>query len=120
MDKGGGHHVLTTRLIGAAAGAGLALIAGFGIAGAQESDLEAQIAELTSAIDIAWLQICRDPVVTHWAWGDGFLSAYAADIQLGDNGFIDLAGSKLRDVAAARVDTVMRVGYRLTEPREAA
>jgi Amt family ammonium transporter len=33
------------------------------------------------------------PVVTHWAWGDGFLSAYASDIQFGDNGFIDFAGS---------------------------
>lgn len=33
------------------------------------------------------------PVVTHWAWGDGFLSAYASDIQFGDNGMIDFAGS---------------------------
>jgi Amt family ammonium transporter len=33
------------------------------------------------------------PVITHWAWGDGFLSAYAGDIQFGDNGFIDFAGS---------------------------
>ena len=34
------------------------------------------------------------PIVTHWAWGgDGFLSAYAGDIQFGDNGFIDFAGS---------------------------
>ena len=33
------------------------------------------------------------PVVTHWAWGDGFLSAYAGDIVFGDNGMIDFAGS---------------------------
>ena len=33
------------------------------------------------------------PVVTHWVWGDGFLSAYASDIQFGDNGMIDFAGS---------------------------
>ncbi len=33
------------------------------------------------------------PVVTHWAWGDGFLSAYAGDIEFGDNGFMDFAGS---------------------------
>lgn len=35
------------------------------------------------------------PVVTHWAWGEGFLSAYAGDIQFGDNGFIDFAGSSV-------------------------
>ena len=33
------------------------------------------------------------PVVTHWAWGEGFLSAYASDIVFGDNGMIDFAGS---------------------------
>ena len=33
------------------------------------------------------------PVVTHWVWGDGFLSAYAGAIQFGDNGMIDFAGS---------------------------
>ena len=33
------------------------------------------------------------PVVTHWLWGDGFLSAYAGEIQFGDNGVIDFAGS---------------------------
>ena len=33
------------------------------------------------------------PVVTHWVWGDGFLSAYAGEIQFGDNGMIDFAGS---------------------------
>jgi ammonium transporter, Amt family len=33
------------------------------------------------------------PVVTHWMWGDGFLSAYAGEIQFGDNGVIDFAGS---------------------------
>ena len=33
------------------------------------------------------------PVVTHWSWGDGFLSAYAGEIQFGDNGVIDFAGS---------------------------
>ena len=33
------------------------------------------------------------PVVTHWAWGDGFLSAYATPVQFGDNGMIDFAGS---------------------------
>ena len=33
------------------------------------------------------------PVVTHWVWGDGFLSAYASEIQFGDNGMIDFAGS---------------------------
>jgi Amt family ammonium transporter len=32
--------------------------------------------------------------VTHWVWGAGFLSAYAGDnIQFGDNGFVDFAGS---------------------------
>ena len=35
------------------------------------------------------------PIVTHWAWGDGFLSAYAGEIQFGDNGFIDFAGSSV-------------------------
>ena len=33
------------------------------------------------------------PVVTHWVWGDGFLSAYAGSVQFGDNGMIDFAGS---------------------------
>ena len=33
------------------------------------------------------------PVVTHWVWGDGFLSAYASEVQFGDNGMIDFAGS---------------------------
>ena len=33
------------------------------------------------------------PVVTHWMWGDGFLSAYAGEISFGDNGVIDFAGS---------------------------
>ena len=33
------------------------------------------------------------PVVTHWMWGDGFLSAYAGEIEFGDNGVIDFAGS---------------------------
>jgi len=211
-EEGGGHHVLTKRLIGAATGGGLALIAGFGIASAQESDLQAQIDELVAAIDIAWLLIAGIlvlfmqagfglveagfirsknvtnilmknvldlsfgaigywaigwglaygttefidirffgggsffftpesgadyagfffqfafaataativsgavaertkfsaylvytftitaviyPVVTHWAWGDGFLSAYAGEIQFGDNGFIDFAGSSV-------------------------
>ena len=33
------------------------------------------------------------PIVTHWVWGAGFLSAYADEIQFGDNGLIDFAGS---------------------------
>ena len=33
------------------------------------------------------------PIVTHWVWGEGFLTAYASEIRLGDNGFIDFAGS---------------------------
>ena len=33
------------------------------------------------------------PVITHWVWGEGFLSAYATNIQFGDNGMIDFAGS---------------------------
>lgn len=49
--------MLTKRLIGAVTGGALALIAGFGIASAQESDLQAQIDELVAAIDIAWLLI---------------------------------------------------------------
>ncbi len=202
--------MLTKRLIGATAGAALALVAGFGVASAQETDLQASIDELASAIDIAWLLIAGIlvlfmqagfglvesgfirsknvtnilmknvldlsfgalgywaigfglaygttefidirffgggsffytpdasadyagfffqfafaataativsgavaertrfgaylaytfvitaviyPIVTHWAWGDGFLSAYAGDIQFGDNGMIDFAGS---------------------------
>ena len=204
--------MLTKRLIGAAVGGGVALIAGFGIASAQEADLEAQIAELAAAIDIAWLLIAGIlvlfmqagfglveagfirsknvtnilmknvldlsfgalgywavgwglaygttefidirffgggsfffspesgadyagfffqfafaataativsgavaertkfsayliytfaitaviyPIVTHWVWGDGFLSAYASEIEFGDNGFIDFAGSSV-------------------------
>lgn len=205
--------MLKKRLIGAAAGGGLALLAGIGVASAQEaSELQASIDELAGAIDIAWLLIAGVlvlfmqagfglveagfirsknvtnilmkntldlsfgalgywavgwglaygttefidirffgggsfffsptdgadyagfffqfafaataativsgavaertkfgaylaytftitaviyPIVTHWAWGDGFLSAYAGDIQFGDNGFIDFAGSSV-------------------------
>ena len=202
--------MLKKRLVGGAVGGALALALGFGVASAQEADLQASIDELASAIDIAWLLIAGVlvlfmqagfglvesgfirsknvtnilmkntldlsfgaigywaigfglaygttefidiqffgggdfffqpeasgdyagfffqfafaataativsgavaertkfgayliytlvitaviyPIVTRWVWGDGFLSAYASDIQFGDNGMIDFAGS---------------------------
>lgn len=50
--------MLKKRLIGAAVGGGLALLAGIGVASAQEpGELQAAIDELAGAIDIAWLLI---------------------------------------------------------------